>query len=131
MFCGGGGTTNPGTPSPCPLASTATSGVADGGSAITSYEVHYSAFADFRDVAPSGTGMLSFTLPANADPTAPLGFQVGPAKGAAMSQNTAYYVRVAARNGVGTGPFCANTGAACTGAALYATTPAAGNGLSC
>ena len=131
VFCGGGGSATPGMPSPCPFGATAVGGVADGGSPISSYEVHYSAFADFRDVAPGGMGMVSYPLPPNADPTAPLAIQLGPGIGAAIAPSTLFYVRVAARNGVGTGPFCANTGPACVGAPLAAVAPPAGQGLYC
>jgi len=133
VLCAGGGTNAPGVPNSCPAGATATSGVADGGSAITSYEVHFSLFSDFRDVAPGGKGMLSFPVPVTADPTSLIAYEVGPAVGAALSQSGSYYVRVAARNGVGTGPFCGNTGAACVGNALLATAPVytSGSGLAC
>jgi len=134
VFCGGGGTAAPTAPAPCAPGTTLVPGVADGGNAISSYEVHYSAYADFRDVAPGGYGVASFAVPAGADPTAPLLFQLGPYGGAAapLQPGSTYFVRVAARNGVGAGPFCGKEGASCASATvLKATAPPAGAGLNC
>jgi len=134
VFCGGGGTAAPTAPAPCAPGTTLVPGVADGGNAISSYEVHYSAYADFRDVAPGGYGVASFAVPAGADPTAPLLFQLGPygGAGAPLQPGSTYFVRVAARNGVGAGPFCGKEGASCASATvLKATAPPAGAGLNC
>jgi len=131
VACGGAA----GAPAPCPAGATAALGVADGGARISSFEVHVSAYADFRDVSAGAGGAGVFVIPVapTADGTAAVqAWPLGPTSGAgALQPGGAYYVRAAARNGQGTGPFCARAGAACDGAVLVATAPAAGPGLAC
>lgn len=132
IFCGGGGTAAPLVPTDCPAGSTAVSGVADGGSRVASWEVQYSVYADFRDVSPGAGGAGSVPVPISpaADPTLPVAVTLGPSSGANLQPGTLYFIRVAARNGQGTGPFCAREGPSCAGIALVAS-PLAAASSSC
>jgi hypothetical protein len=123
-----------GSPTPCAAGTMAASGVADGGARVSSFEVHYSAYADFRDVAPGagGSGVYIIPMVANSDGTAAIqDWAVGVTNGAPLQPDSTYYVRVASRNGVGTGPFCALGGPACNGAPLMVRVPGPAAGLAC
>jgi hypothetical protein len=123
-----------GAPTPCAAGTMAASGVADGGARVSSFEVHYSAYADFRDVAPGagGSGVYIIPIAASADGTAAIqDWAVGVTNGAPLQPDSTYYVRVASRNGVGTGPFCALGGPACNGAPLVVQVPGPAAGLAC
>jgi hypothetical protein len=92
---------------------------ADGGAAIASYEISYSAYADFSD-----GGSVSVPVVAG-DQGVPLVVVVGPGSGSALQPGVLYYFRVAARNAVGAGAFCASAGPTCAGAPLATMTSAA------
>jgi hypothetical protein len=123
-----------GTPTACASGTTAVVSVADGGARISSFEVHYSAYHDFHDVAPGagGTGVSIIPVASGSDGTAAIqNWAVGITNGAPLQPGSLYYVRVASRNGVGTGPFCANEGPACNGVRLVVLAPAPNGVLAC
>jgi hypothetical protein len=120
LFCSGGGTANRTAPGPCPPGSMGGGGAAaDGGAPVAGYELQVAASPSFGDAV-----RLAVAVDAAA-PGAPLDVAVGPHSGANLQPGQVYYVRVAARNAVGTGPFCGRAGLSCEGAPLVAAPSAA------
>lgn len=98
-----GGTVD--SPDTCPTQPGGTLADSIGGDAITEYEVEYNEYSDFtgQDGGLSTTSSTSLTL-------------------ASLTSGRLYYIRVLARNSVGSGEYCDQSGAACpsTGSTLSA-----------
>ena len=107
----GAGNGTGGGPGACP-AGMGFGTQADGGAAVASYELAYSAYADF-----SQAGSVSVPVVAGTQ-GAPLDVTLGPGLGATLQPGVVYFIRVAARNAQGAGAFCANDGPTCGGAPL-------------
>ena len=93
----------PTSPAECPTALGGSLPESTGGSAIIEYEVEWNereAF-DGTDGGAITTTATSLTI-------------------AGLTEERGFYIRVLARNSVGSGKFCENAGAVCTGAPLYA-----------
>jgi Fibronectin type III domain len=118
MYCSGGGTTSPLLPNSCPLGMGYGTD-ADGGLAIIGYEIQISTISSFIDVA---TIFLPIDTYLRGQPVSTV---IGPGSMYAPSppllSGQAYYVRVAARNSAGTGPFCSQEGLLCDGSPLLVT----------
>lgn len=108
LFCGGGGTdpSSTGVPSACPRGM-GFGQQADGGSAISGYEIQYATYPDFRDAK-------SKTVPVvrGQEDQAVVTFI------RELQSGQEYYIRVAARNSIGVGPFCNREDNLCDGAYL-------------
>jgi len=81
---------------------------ADGGSAVTYYEIQYSTDSTFFSGVATATVTVDYAHPANAVVTT---VQV-------PTTDPTYYVRVSAHNSVGQSAFCAYSGLECNGAPL-------------
>ena len=118
LFCGGGGAAAPRAPAACP-AGMGVASQADGGARIAAYEVQYATLPDFSDA-------VAVIVPvAPADQAAPIATTLGPGSAYAMGAlpmlaGQPYFLRIAARNAAGTGPFCARADPLCDGAPLVA-----------
>jgi len=121
LFCFGGSGSPP-QPDPCP-AGMGFGRIADGGVPISSYEIQFSTRADFSDIVTDG-GVVAVPV-ATGDQALPVEVNLGPGVGANLQPGTRYYVRVAARQGVGVGPLCSREGVECDGIATSALPSAA------
>jgi len=97
--------------------------IADGGVPISSYEIQFSTRADFSDIVTDG-GVVAVPV-ATGDQALPVELNLGPGVGANLQPGTRYYIRVAARQGVGVGPLCSREGVECDGTATSALPSAA------
>jgi hypothetical protein len=112
--CSGAGTLSVSAGS-CPMGM-ATDRQADGGRRVLAYEVQWSAFADFHDTMSDG-GTTLIAVPASANQHGPHEVVLSPSVGTMLPDKT-YFVRVAARNANGAGPYCAASGTECDGMPL-------------
>jgi hypothetical protein len=111
LFCSGGGTADRTAPGSCPVGM-GYGTQADGGAPVSSYEVQFATAADFSD---AGRAVQAVDA---SNAAGPFAFVLGPRSGANLQPGTSYYVRVAAINARGPGPFCGKGGPLCDGAAL-------------
>jgi hypothetical protein len=114
LFCGGGGLSARRSPERCP-AGMGYGTQADGGSRVTTYELQYATYDDFADAVAVS---VPVALGSEDDPVV---YTIGPATGFPLQPGLPYYVRAAARNSAGVGPFCARGNALCDGDVLLAT----------
>jgi hypothetical protein len=90
---------------------------ADGGRPITAYQVQWSTYSDFRDTMSSGGTAV---VPVPSGDVGPYSIEL-PATGAPLLSGTQYFVRVAAMNSRGIGPYCEQSGPECEAGVLSAT----------
>ncbi|RYG43740.1 fibronectin type III domain-containing protein [archaeon] len=118
LYCNGGGTVDRRAPQPCP-AGMGFSNQADGGLRVTGYELQYATFPDFRDARTVVASVVAGTE------ELPVTVNIGQHMGHPLQPGITYYVRTAARNNLGVGPFCARADGLCDGAQLAALPSAA------
>ena len=94
---------------------------ADGGAPITAYELQWATEPSFAAAGAWSAALDAAAMAAGA----PLDLPLGPHMGANLQPGQAYFLRVAARNAVGTGPFCARAGMNCEGEPILAVPSAA------
>ena len=87
---------------------------ADGGFPINSYQIQYATFPDFRDATNIPYAINSGTQ------DLPVILNIGPQSGYGLQTGVTYYVRAAAINSAGVGPFCDKLGILCNGDVLAA-----------
>lgn len=113
LFCSAGGpvSTSPGS---CPAGAMGYGQQADGGSKLVGYEVQYATHSDWRDAQ-----RLQVSIPVGTENDRQI-IDLGPNRGASLQPGQKYYIRVAARNAIGVGPFCDREGDLCSGDPLIA-----------
>jgi hypothetical protein len=108
LFCSRGGP-DALVPGSCPSGAMGYGQQADGGSQLIGYEIQFATHSDWRDAQ-----RVQMTIPVGSENNRQL-FDLGPFRGASLQPGQRYYVRVAARNSIGVGPFCDRDGDLCSG----------------